>query len=72
MLAMSGDDIFLPQMKTTLPPRKKERGKVRYYPEHLASICVHLRIMSCVSGVVINSGSSISAPYGGKYIFLRE
>jgi len=59
-------------MKTTLPPRKKERGKVLYYPEHLASIRVHLRRMSCVSSVVINSGSSISAPYGGMYIFLPE
>jgi hypothetical protein len=23
-----GEDIFFPRIKTTLPPRKKERGKV--------------------------------------------
>jgi hypothetical protein len=23
-----GEDIFLPRMKTTMPPRKKQRGKV--------------------------------------------
>jgi len=56
-------------MKTSLPPRKKERGKVLYYLDHLASISVHLRRMSSVSSVVINSGCGLSA-HGGEYIFI--
>ena len=42
-----GEDIFLPQMKTTFAPRKKEREKVLYCLGQLASISVHLGRMSC-------------------------
>jgi len=67
-----GEDIFLPQMKTTFPPRKKEREKVLWCLGHLPSISVHLRRMSCAGGEVINSGGGLSAAYGGDDIFLPQ
>jgi len=68
--AYGGEDIFLPQMKTTFPSRQKGREKVLWCLGHLASISVHHRRMSCASGIVINSSSGFSPWYGGEDVFL--
>ena len=67
---MRGEDIFLPQTKTTFAPRKRESKMILWYLGHLASISVLLGRMGWANGMLMSIGGESSAASGVEDIFL--